>query len=89
MDLLYCRDTYRFVLSEQAETSRGNTMNFIELGKAAHANGNLRAPAMNAQVMEAIAGIPAGSPEAMRIMTDFTKGFDMAIDAELAELMAA
>lgn len=64
-------------------------MDFIELGKAAHANGNLRAPAMNAQVMEAIAGLPVGSPETMRIMKDFTKGFDMATAAEVAELMAA
>lgn len=64
-------------------------MNFIDLGKAAHANGNLRAPAMNAKVMEAIAGLPVGSTETKRIMSDFTKGYDMATEAELAELMAA
>jgi len=64
-------------------------MNFIELGKAAHANGSLRAPAMNAQVMEAIAGLPVGSLEAKRIMTDFTKGYDMATEAELAAILAA
>lgn len=63
-------------------------MNFIDLGKAAHANGNLRAPAMNAQVMEALAGLPVGSTEGLRIMTEFTKGFDMATEAELTELMA-
>lgn len=68
-------------------------MNFIELGKAAHANGELRAPAANAQVMEAIAGFEVGNPEVMRIMTDFTKGFDMGqraeMDALMAEMMAA
>ena len=64
-------------------------MNFIELGKAAHEAGALRAPAMNAQVMEALAGLPVGSKEGKRIMADFTKGFDMATAAEIAELMAA
>lgn len=64
-------------------------MDFIELGKAAHANGEHRAPALNAHVMAAIAGNNVGAPETLRIMTDFTKGFDMATEAELAELMAA
>ena len=64
-------------------------MDFIELGKAAHANGALRAPDMNAQVMEAIAGLPVGSPETMRIMRDFTKGFDMGVMAECAAILAA
>lgn len=64
-------------------------MNFIELGKAAHANNALRAPAMNAQVMEAIAGLPVGSLEAKRIMSDFTKGYDLATETELAALLAA
>jgi hypothetical protein len=64
-------------------------MNFIELGKAAHANGALRAPAMNAQIMEALAGLPVGSKEGKRIMADFAKGFDMAVMAECAEILAA
>jgi hypothetical protein len=63
-------------------------MNFIELGKAAHANGELRAPAANAQVIEAIAGFQVGDPEVIRIMTDFTKGFDMGQRAEMDALMA-
>ena len=63
-------------------------MNFIELGKAAHANGELRAPAANAQVMEAIAGFQVGNPEVIRIMTDFTKGYDMGQRAEMDALMA-
>lgn len=63
-------------------------MNFIELGKAAHANGEHRAPALNAHVMEAIAGFKVGNPEVLRIMTDFTKGYDMGHRAEMAALMA-
>jgi hypothetical protein len=63
-------------------------MNFIELGKAAHANGELRAPAANAHVMEAIAGFQVGDPEVIRMMTDFTKGFDMGTRTELDALMA-
>ena len=64
-------------------------MNFIELGKAAHANDELRAPAANAQVMAALAGLPVGSKEGMRIMRDFTKGFDMGVEAECAAILAA
>jgi hypothetical protein len=64
-------------------------MNFIELGKAAHANGELRAPAANAQVMEALAGLPVGSTEGKRIMTDFTKGFDMGVMEECAAILKA
>ena len=63
-------------------------MNFIELGKSAHANGDLRAPAMNAYVMEALAGLPVGSENGTRIMSDFTKGFDLATESELSELLA-
>lgn len=70
-------------------TGEGKKMEFIELGKAAHANGNLRAPAMSAEVMEAIAALPVGSTETKRIMSDFTKGYDMATEIELAALMAA
>jgi hypothetical protein len=69
-------------------TTKGKTMNFIELGKAAHANGEHRAPADNAHVMEAIAGFKVGNPETLRIMNDFTKGFDMAVMAECAEILA-
>jgi hypothetical protein len=69
-------------------TTKGKTMNFIELGKAAHANGALRAPAMNAQVLAALSGLPVGSKDGKRIMTDFTKGFDMAVMAECAEILA-
>ena len=75
-------------LSEQAET-KGKKMNFIELGKAAHANDELRAPAANAQVMAAIAGFKVGDPEVMRIMTDFAKGYDMGVEAECAAILAA
>ena len=64
-------------------------MNFIELGKAAHANGELRAPAANAQVMAALAGRKVGDPENLRIMTDFTKGFDMGVDAECDAILAS
>jgi len=64
-------------------------MNFIELGKAAHANDELRAPAANAQVMAAIAGFQVGDSEVMRIMTDFTKGYDMAMRVELDAILAA
>lgn len=64
-------------------------MNFIELGKAAHANGELRAPAANAQVMEAIAGFKVGNPETLRIMNDFTKGYEMGIQAECDAILAA
>lgn len=62
-------------------------MNFIELGKAAHANNSHRAPAMNSEVMAALKGLPVGSPDTMRIMTDFTKGYDMALEVELAEIL--
>jgi hypothetical protein len=58
-------------------------MNFIELGKAAHANDEHRPPALNAHVQEAIAGLQVGDPKTLRIMSDFTKGYDMAIRAEL------
>lgn len=64
-------------------------MNFIELGKAAHANGGHRAPAMNAQVVEALAGRKVGDPETLRIMNDFTKGFEMGIQAECDAILAA
>ena len=64
-------------------------MNFIELGKAAHANGEHRAPAMNAQVMEALAGRKVGDPDTLRIMNDFTKGYEMGIEAECAAILAA
>jgi len=58
-------------------------MNFINLGKAAHANDEHRAPALNAHVQEAIAGLQVGDPKTLRIMSEFTKGYDMAIRDEL------
>jgi hypothetical protein len=58
-------------------------MDFINLGKAAHANGEHRAPALNAHVQEAIAGLQVGDPKALRVMSEFTKGYDMAIRDEL------
>lgn len=61
----------------------------MELGKAAHANGELRAPAANAQVMAALAGRKVGDPENLRIMTDFAKGFDLAVQAELDAILVA
>ena len=64
-------------------------MDFIELGKAAHANDELRAPAANAHVMEALAGLKVGDPKAMQIMNDFTKGYEMGIEAECAAILAA
>jgi hypothetical protein len=64
-------------------------MNFIELGKAAHANGELRAPAANAQVMAAIAGFKVGNPETLRIMNDFTRGYEMGVQAECDAILAA
>lgn len=64
-------------------------MDFIELGKAAHANGEHRAPALNAHVMAAIADNKVGDPETLRIMTDFTKGFDMGVREELDAILAA
>jgi hypothetical protein len=63
-------------------------MNFIELGKAAHANGEHRAPALNAHVMEAIAGNKVGDPETLRIMNDFTRGYEMAIQEECDAILA-
>jgi hypothetical protein len=64
-------------------------MNFIELGKAAHANGELRAPAANAKVMAAIAGNKVGNPETLRIMNDFIKGYEMGVQAECDAILAA
>ena len=64
-------------------------MNFIELGKAAHANNEHSAPALNAHVMEALAGRKVGDPETLRIMKDFTKGYNMGIQAECDAILAA
>lgn len=64
-------------------------MNFIELGKAAHANGEHRAPTLNAQVMEAIAGRKVGDPETLRIMNDFTKGYEMGVQDECGAILAS
>lgn len=64
-------------------------MNFIEIGAQAHANNEHRAPALNAKVQKAIKGLKVGDPRATQIMKDFTKGYDMAIEEELAAILAA
>ena len=56
---------------------------FIEAGKAAHANGDMRAPALNATVTEALAGNKVGDPRNLEIMAAFTAGYDMAVELEI------
>ncbi|MFI5736203.1 hypothetical protein ACIA49_39175 [Kribbella sp. NPDC051587] len=54
------------------------TRDFVEIGRQAFRNGDHSAPALNAEVMQALTGLPVGSAEGKQIMTDFTTGWTAA-----------
>lgn len=58
---------------------------FENLGRQAHANGEMSAPALNAEVMAATDGLPVGGGAA-QIMKAFSRGYDAAIQDELTAL---
>lgn len=61
---------------------------FYEAGKAAYANGDMRAPILNADVQQALIDLPVGDPRVLDIMQAFTNGFDAAAEVELSEIVA-
>lgn len=58
---------------------------YIE-GKKAYANGDMRAPAANSLVYNALGSLPVGNPRSIEIMSSFTAGFDAAADEYCAEM---
>lgn len=61
---------------------------FYEAGKAAHANGDMRAPLFNADVQKALIDLPVGDPRVLDIMQAFTNGFDAAVEVEVNVILA-
>ncbi len=53
-------------------------LDFVEIGRQAFHRGADRAPALNAEVQQALTGLPVGTAETIRIMKDFTAGWDAA-----------
>lgn len=55
---------------------------FEQAGRDARAAGQMRAPALNPLVREALEGLPVGAARALEVMAAFTRGYDQAaIDA--------
>ena len=64
-------------------------MNFYQLGRDAYDRGYMCAPALNADVRDAIAGNEVGCPENIRIMREFARGYRAAADEAATALLAA
>ena len=60
---------------------------FEQVGRTAFANGDMAAPALNAQVMEALKGRPVGDYRNQRIMQAFSRGYDAARDEEAQAIL--
>lgn len=60
-------------------------VHFENLGRQAHRNGKMNAPALNPEVMVAIDGMPVGGGAA-EIMKAYSRGYEAAIEDELRAL---
>ena len=63
------------------------TIDFETLGRQAYINDAPAAPALNAQVQAAIAGLPVGGGAA-DIMRAFSRGYEAEREIELARILA-
>jgi hypothetical protein len=54
------------------------TIDFVQVGREAFAQGEDSAPALNATVQAALEGRPVGDPANLAIMGDFSKGWHAA-----------
>lgn len=76
------------VYSEDMETAM-ETSKFFEVGKSAYERGDASsAPALNAEVMEALEGLEVGQG-AVEIMSEFGRGWDAAADKAAAKVLAS
>ena len=79
-------------LAEAAEKTsivppNADMLEFHDAGREAHANGDMRAPAMNSVVREALIEGPVGNETNIQIMRAFTQGFDMAVEIEARAIL--
>ena len=63
-------------------------LRLIREGRRAYHAGESAAPALNAQVMEAIGDRPVGDPHTRALMSAFTFGYEAERERELAQLLA-
>jgi hypothetical protein len=63
-------------------------MNWEEVGRHAFANGEHSAPALNADVMAALEGLPVGHPDVMVILGGFSRGWTAANHSQPEPLTA-
>lgn len=65
------------------------TPDFFALGRAAHAAGKHRAPGLCPEIHVALEGRKVGDPFNNRIMTEYSRGYESAVDEECARILAS